>query len=167
MSNAKPSSEKRGEESSGAGAGAGGEAQGGLGEVVGEPRITAIVPARNEEALIGACVKSLAAQPEIAEILVVNDQSSDGTAAAVRRVAAEIPKLKLLEIGKLPEGWVGKNNAVWRGAAEAHGRWLLFTDADAELLPGAAMRALQIAEESNAALVSFSPEQVTETWYEK
>ena len=43
----------------------------------------------------------------------------------------------------------------------------MFTDADAELLPGAAARALQIAQESNVALVSFSPEQVTETWYEK
>ena len=67
----------------------------------------------------------------------------------------------------MPAGWVGKNNAVWRGAAEAKNRWLLFTDADAELLPGAAARALQIAQESDAALVSFSPEQVTETWYEK
>ena len=171
MSNAKPSSEKRGEESLGAGARAsdvvGDPAQRGVGEFIGEPCITAIVPARNEEAVIGACVKSLAAQTEIVEILVVDDQSSDGTVAAVRRAAAEIPKLKLLETGNLPEGWVGKNNAVWRGAAEAHSRWLLFTDADAELLPGAAARALRIAQESNAALVSFSPEQVTETWYEK
>ena len=171
MSNAKPSSEKRGEESLGAraraSAGSGDEAQGSAGEFVGQPCITAIVPARNEEAVIGACVKSLAAQPEIAEILVVDDQSSDGTVAAVRRAAAEIPKLKLLETGRLPEGWVGKNNAVWRGAADARCKWLLFTDADAELLPGATARALQIARESDAALVSFSPEQITKTWYEK
>src|SRR5262249_480752 len=112
-------------------------------------------------------VKSLAEQPEIAEILVVNDQSTDGTVAAVRRAAAEIPKLTLLETGKLPAGWVGKNNAGWGGAAEAKRRWLLFTAADAQLLPGATARALQIAQETNAALVSFSPEQVTETWYEK
>src|SRR5579862_62971 len=164
MSNAKPSSEKQGEESLGAIGASEGAARDGF---CGEPCISAIVPARNEEAVIGACVRGLAEQPEIAEILVVNDQSSDGTVAAVRRAAAELPKLTLLETGKLPEGWVGKNNAVWRGAAEAHSRWLLFTDADAELLPGAAARALQIAQESNAALVSFSPEQVTETWYEK
>src|SRR3984957_319198 len=169
MSNAKPNSEKQGEESLGArGAAAFGESDASAPEdFVSEPCISAIVPARNEEAVIAGCVKSLAEQPEIAEILVVNDQSSDGTVAVVRRAAAEIPTLKLLETGKLPEGWVGKNNAVWRGAAEARCKWLLFTDADAELLPGATARALQIAQESDAALVSFSPEQVTGTWYEK
>jgi glycosyltransferase involved in cell wall biosynthesis len=175
MSIEKPSSQKQGEESLGAGVGTGAGTGAGVGdesetstvEFVGKPCISAIVPARNEEAVISACVKSLAEQPEIAEILVVNDQSSDGTVAAVRRAAAEIPKLTLLETGNLPAGWVGKNNAVWRGASEAHNLWLLFTDADAELLPGATGRALQIAQESGAALVSFSPEQVTETWYEK
>jgi cellulose synthase/poly-beta-1,6-N-acetylglucosamine synthase-like glycosyltransferase len=165
MSSEKPNSQKQGEESLSPGVGAVRNA--GAGEFVSEPCISAIVPARNEEAVIGSCVKSLAEQPEIAEILVVNDQSSDGTVAAVRRAEAEIPKLKLLETGTLPAGWVGKNNAVWCGAAEARSKWLLFTDADAELLPGAAARALQIAQESDAALVSFSPEQVTETWYEK
>src|ERR1700722_20221676 len=171
MSNAKPDSDKQGEESLGAGGGSGGgvaaQSKGDAVTFVSEPCISAIVPACNEEAVIDACVKGLAEQPQIAEILVVNDQSSDGTVAAVRRAAAEIPKLKLLETGGLPDGWVGKNNAVWRGAAEAGQRWLLFTDADAELLPGAAARALQIAHESDAALVSFSPEQVTPTWYEK
>jgi glycosyltransferase involved in cell wall biosynthesis len=164
MSSAKPNSQKQGEESLGGEAGAN---SGAGGQFASEPCISAIVPARNEEAVIGACVKGLAEQPEIAEILVVNDQSSDGTVAAVRGAAAEIPKLKLLETGKLPAGWVGKNNAVWRGAAEARNRWLLFTDADAELLPGATARALLIAQESDAGLVSFSPEQVTGTWYEK
>ena len=103
MSSEKPSSQKQGEESLGAGGGAGRTAAT-RGEFVGEPCISAIVPARNEEAVIGACVKSLAEQPEIAEILVVNDQSSDGTVAAVRRAAAEIPKLTLLETGNLARG---------------------------------------------------------------
>jgi glycosyltransferase involved in cell wall biosynthesis len=62
---------------------------------------------------------------------------------------------------------VGKNNAAWIGAKQASGKWLLFTDADAELRAGAAARALEIAGENNAALVSFSPEQITERWYEK
>jgi glycosyltransferase involved in cell wall biosynthesis len=170
MSNTKPNKRAEGEESLDAGARVGtgvAEAKTSHAELSRLPCISAIVPARNEEPVIGACVKSLAEQPEIAEILVVNDQSSDGTVAAVRRATAEIPKLKLLEADKLPAGWVGKNNAVWRGAAEAKNQWLLFTDADAELLPGATARALQIARDSNAALVSFSPEQVTETWYEK
>jgi glycosyltransferase involved in cell wall biosynthesis len=129
--------------------------------------VTAIVPARNEEAVIAASIASLASQPEIDEILVVNDQSTDGTASVVRSLMENIPNLRLLESGGLPDGWVGKNHALWVGVQEAKSAWLLFTDADAEHERNSASRALQIAQQHNAALVSFSPEQVTETWYEK
>jgi glycosyltransferase involved in cell wall biosynthesis len=129
--------------------------------------ITAIVPARNEEAVIVVCVESLAKQSEITEIVVVNDQSSDNTARVVRDLATRIAKLRLLEAQEPPPGWVGKNNAVTIGARDATSDWLLFTDADVELEQGATARALQIAQETNAGLVSFSPEQITEKWYEK
>jgi glycosyltransferase involved in cell wall biosynthesis len=95
--------------------------------------ITAIVPARDEEAVIAACVESLAKQSEITEIVVVNDQSSDGTAAIVRGLATRIAKLKLLEAPDPPPGWVGKNNALTLGARNATSEWLLFIDADVEL----------------------------------
>jgi glycosyltransferase involved in cell wall biosynthesis len=130
-------------------------------------RITAIVPARNEEWTIETCVRSLARQAEIAEIFVVDDQSTDRTAEIVRGLVREIPNLRLLEGGEIPAGWIGKNHALWEGAKHASSKWLLFTDADAELLDGGAARALRIAEEKRVALVSFSPEQVTENWYEK
>jgi glycosyltransferase involved in cell wall biosynthesis len=131
-------------------------------------RVTAIVPARDEERVIAACVRALARQPEVVEIFVVNDQSTDGTADIVRGLAREIPRVTLLETHEVPPGWVGKNNAVWVGAKQAHGAWLLFTDADAELVSAAAvLGALKIAQEAEAALVSFSPEQLTGTWYEK
>ena len=129
--------------------------------------ISAIVPARNEEDVIAACVESLALQPEIGEILVVNDQSTDKTAEIVRGLMLKIPRLRLLETQEVPAGWVGKNNAVYFGAKEAKSPWLLFTDADSELQPAAAARALQIAQETSSALVSFSPEQITQSWYEK
>ena len=129
--------------------------------------IGAIVPARNEEPSIASCINSLSRQPEIAEILVINDQSTDKTAEIVRGLMTSISNLRLLETQGVPEGWVGKNHAVALGASEATNPWLLFTDADAEHEPGAAARALQAAQESNAALVSFSPEQVMEEWYEK
>ena len=129
--------------------------------------VTAIVPARNEEVVIAACVKSLGCQPEISEILVVNDQSTDGTAGVVLELTKKLPKLRLLESASLPEGWVGKNHALWVGAQEAKGEWLLFTDADAEHEANSAARGLQIAQEHSAALVSFSPEQITGQWYEK
>jgi cellulose synthase/poly-beta-1,6-N-acetylglucosamine synthase-like glycosyltransferase len=122
--------------------------------------VTAIVPARDEEQVIAACVEALARQPEIAQILVINDQSTDKTAEIVRGLTAEIPQLRLMETRDVPPGWVGKNNAVWLGSQKAKSGWLLFTDADAELAPEAVSRAVQITRETGAALVSFSPEQL-------
>jgi glycosyltransferase involved in cell wall biosynthesis len=129
--------------------------------------ITAVVPARNEEAAIAVCVESLAQQSEIIEIVVVNDQSSDKTSAIIRDLAARISKLRLLEAQEPPPGVVGKNNALTLGARNATCEWLLFTDADVELEEGATARALQIAQQNQAALVSLSPQQITEKWYEK
>src|SRR5260370_10241347 len=129
--------------------------------------VTVIVPAGNEEAVIAACIASLANQPEIAEVLVVNDQSTDGTASVVSGLMEKISHLRLLESGELPDGWVGKNHALWVGVQQAKCAWLLFTDADAEHERDSVSRALQIANEQGAALVSLSPEQITETWYEK
>ena len=130
-------------------------------------RVSAIVPARNEEGVIAACVESLAVQKEIAEILVIDDQSTDRTAEIVRSISSQNPNVRLLEATELPSGWVGKNNAVWIGAKEARSEWLLFTDADAVHAPDSAATALAIASENDTALVSFSPEQLMQTWYEK
>jgi glycosyltransferase involved in cell wall biosynthesis len=132
-----------------------------------QPRISAVVPARNEEAVIAACVQSLAQQREILEILVVDDQSTDRTAKIVSELARQDPRIRLIHAAQLPAGWVGKNHAVWLGAREARGDWLLFTDADAVHSADSATRAMELATQHNAALVSFSPEQVLGTWYEK
>ncbi len=129
--------------------------------------ISAVVPARNEEAVIAACIESLAAQPEIAEIIAVNDQSSDRTGEILRDLAVKIPHLRVIDVEAPLAGWVGKNHAVWLGAEQATEAWLLFTDADAVLFEGGAAKALTLAEEHGAALVSFSPEQILKTWYEK
>jgi len=129
--------------------------------------VTAIVPARNEEAVIGACIESLGCQPEISEILVINDQSTDATPDVVHGLMGKFAQLRLLDAGALPQGWVGKNHALWLGVQEAKGEWLLFADADAEHASDAVKRALQISRENEAALVSFSPEQITVQWYEK
>ncbi|MCL4522924.1 MAG: glycosyltransferase [Acidobacteria bacterium] len=132
-----------------------------------ESKISAIVPARNEEANIARAVESLAAQPEIAEIIVVNDQSTDRTAAILNELAAKISQLRVVQGSALPAGWTGKNFALTQGVAQTGGEWLLFTDADVEHLPGSAARALADAETSGAALVSYSPEQETRAWWEK
>ena len=132
-----------------------------------QPSITAIVPVRDEELSVEACIRSLAAQPEIAEIRVVNDGSSDRTAEILDRLAAEIPQLRVIEAPPLPSRWVGKNHAAWLGAHDAATEWLLFTDADVRHLPGSAHYALVVARGSSAALLSFSPGQLMETWWER
>ena len=131
------------------------------------PQVSAIVPTRNEQENIEAAVSSLAAQPEIAEIIVVDDQSTDRTAEILARLAAQIPRLRVLQSRELPSGWVGKNHALSLGAQAASSDWLLFIDADTVLLPGAARRALQDAKQHDAALVSYSPAQLTQTLFER
>jgi hypothetical protein len=121
--------------------------------------VSAIIPARNEEASIARAVESVAAQPEIVEIIVVDDQSTDRTGAILAELATRIPKLKILHTRALPPGWVGKNYAVALGSDVAQGDWLLFTDADTCHMPGSARRALADAVDHNAVLVSYSPEQ--------
>jgi len=129
--------------------------------------VSAIIPARNEEASIARAVESVAMQLEVGEIIVVNDQSTDGTGAILAELAKRIPKLRVIEAGPLPAGWVGKNHAVWLGAAAARGDWLLFTDADTYHYPGATRRALSDAVDHDAVFVSYSPEQEMETWRER
>jgi glycosyltransferase involved in cell wall biosynthesis len=129
--------------------------------------VSAIIPARNEEASIARAVESVAAEAEVGEVIVVNDQSTDRTGEILTELAAGIPKLRVLETGALPTGWTGKNYALSMGAATARGNWLLFTDADTFHLPGSTAHALADAREHDAALVSYSPEQEMETFWER
>jgi chlorobactene glucosyltransferase len=129
--------------------------------------VSAIIPARNEEASIRRAVESVAEQPEIGEVIVVDDQSTDGTGAILAELAARIPKLKVLRTGGPPAGWTGKNHAVSIGAAAAKGDWLLFTDADTYHLPGSAARAIADSVLHDADLVSYSPEQEMRTFWER
>ena len=129
--------------------------------------VSVIIPARNEERMIRRVVGSLAEQPEVSEILVVNDQSTDGTAQVLESLAAEVPKLRAFDAGPLPDGWVGKNHAAWQGAQRASGTWLLFTDADALHLKDSTARALLQAAASGAGMLSFSPAQEMHCWWER
>ena len=123
-----------------------------------------IVPARNEEACLGACLQSLAAQTGVSfEIIVVDDDSSDRT----REIALSFPGVKVVEARPLPSGWSGKSNALVSGARQAAGEWLLFTDADTVHLPGSLARSLSEAIQQGASLLSYSPEQVVESLSEK
>jgi len=128
------------------------------------PVVSIIIPARNEEANLGACLESLIAQTGTDfEIIVVDDNSTDRTGA----IATSFPKAKVIEAAALPMGWTGKNNAVATGARHARGQWLLFTDADTIHMPGALARSLEEVKKRGAALLSYSPEQLVETFWEK
>jgi chlorobactene glucosyltransferase len=130
------------------------------------PRISVIIPARNEEANIGDCLRSLQGIGEAGEILVADDNSEDSTAAIVREMARRSPALRLISVPELPPGWNGKNHALHIAVAEARGEWLLFTDADTRHVEGALLGLVDWAEEAGCDVVSCSPPQQTATWWE-
>src|SRR4030042_634333 len=95
------------------------------------PLVSVLVPARNEEENIEACLQSLQKQdyPNF-EVLVLDDNSRDRTAEIVSRIAASSNRIQLLRGSPLPHGWAGKPFACYQLAQEAKGEWLLFVDAD-------------------------------------
>jgi glycosyltransferase involved in cell wall biosynthesis len=137
------------------------------------PKVSVIIPARNEEANLERCLRSLVVQKGIAfEILVVDDASSDRT-RSIAETFTRVRNCPFIALNQcivdvhvldapqpLPEGWTGKANALAAGEAAARGEWLLFTDADTEHLEGSLAAAVAEAEEYSADLLSYSPEQI-------
>lgn len=120
----------------------------------GAPRISVLVPARNEQASIADCVDALLAQDYPAlEIVVLDDDSTDRTAEIVR--ARRDPRLRLVTGASLPEGWTGKNWACHQLAARAHGDVLCFVDANTILTPDTLSRAAGELRDSDLGLVSM------------
>ena len=125
--------------------------------------LTVIVPARNEEQNLAACLQSLVAQSDDLfrlgrdwDLIVVDDNSTDRTA----EIARSFPGVTLLPAAKLEKGWTGKNNALWTAARKARGRWILFTDADTVHEPGNLHRAIHEATRHKAGVLSYSPRQL-------
>jgi hypothetical protein len=110
------------------------------------PRVSVIVPCRNEARGVEKAMSSLLAQdyPSL-EIVAVNDRSQDRTGAVLDGLAAHDPRLRVLHIETLPEGWLGKNNAMHQGAQCATGSWLLFTDGDVVFEANALTRSVAFA----------------------
>ncbi len=102
--------------------------------------VSVVVPARDEAARIGPCLEGLLADPGVAEILVVDDGSTDGTGDVVRALAARIsaPPLRVVDAGPPPAGWVGKPWALQRGLEAAAGEVVVSLDADTRPRPGLA-----------------------------
>ena len=136
--------------------------------------LSVILPARDEEGNLPACLESLLSQSEPGfalgqqwELILVDDASTDGTRNLAATAVAQHPAgVTLLDAPPLDpdpatSGFTGKNNACWAGAQLARGRHLLFTDADTLHNPGDLSRALREAEKHHATLLSYSPRQIT------
>lgn len=132
--------------------------------------VSIIVPARNEIANIARCLDGLRAQTGLAgrwSIFVVDDESQDGTAAAVARCSAGDPRVKLASAGALPTGWIGKPHACWRGALLADCDWLCFVDADVRAAPQLAAAAVAAAEARGTDMLSVHPQQELGSFWER
>jgi chlorobactene glucosyltransferase len=128
------------------------------------PLISVLVPARDEEDNIEACLESLLGQdyPNF-EVLVLDDNSEDNTAAIVSRMAVRDSRLRLIRGSPLPTDWAGKPFACYQLAREASGSWLLFVDADTTHAPHMLRGVLAMAEEAGASLLSGFPRQLADT----
>ena len=134
----------------------------------GVPRLSVLIPARNEAAVIGETVRALLAQSyRDFELIVLDDHSSDGTAEVARRAADGDPRLRVISGADLPSGWGGKNWACQQLSEAACGDWLLFTDADVRWQSGALAALIGMAERTHADLLTVWPTQETRTWPER
>ena len=136
--------------------------------VAGLPRVTAIIPAKDEEATLADCLRSVCDQayPEL-EILVANDRSTDRTAAIAAEFAAADPRVRLLNIEHLPAGWTGKTHALHVAAGQAGGEWLWFLDADTRHVPECLPIVMEYARREKAALASLLPEMRCGSFWEE
>src|SRR3984957_7323607 len=131
----------------------------------GNPLVSIIVPARNEEESIEQALNTLLALDyDNYEVIAVNDRSTDGTGEIMERVAGNLPglapRLRVVHHRELPAGWLGKTHAMWTATNLAAGEWLLFTDADVMFKPESLRRALAYAEAEKADHVVVFPRMI-------
>lgn len=122
------------------------------------PRVSIIVPARNEQRNIREALQSLLEldYPDF-ELIVVDDRSEDCTGRILDEMAAASPRLKVIHISQLPHGWLGKNHALWVGSRVAAGELLLFTDADIVMEPTLLTRAVACLEQNRLDHLAATP----------
>ncbi len=131
------------------------------------PRVSVLIPARNEEQTIQAAVAAaLASEGVELEVVVLDDQSEDKTATIVRRLAECDDRVRLIDGPELPDGWCGKQHACWVLAHGASYDLLLFQDADVRLESEGLARMVAFLQESGADLTSGIPSQETGTLLE-
>jgi len=132
------------------------------------PRLSVLIPARDEEANLGPLLDGLLASRGVEmEVLILDDGSRDGTAAVAERIAARDGRVRHLRGAPLPPGWIGKSHACWQLAQAARGDLLLFLDADVRVTPDALARLAGFVAARRLGLASGFPRQETGTWGER
>ncbi|MEW6142278.1 MAG: glycosyltransferase [Chloroflexota bacterium] len=132
------------------------------------PFVSVLVPARNEEHNIEACIECLQRQDYPAyEILVLDDNSTDRTYAIAKGIAAMDSRVQVLDGAPLPPGWSGKAFACHQLARAARGAWLLFVDADTRHEPQMLKSVMALALEECPSLLCGFPRQLTTTLSQK
>jgi glycosyltransferase involved in cell wall biosynthesis len=123
------------------------------------PRLSVVSPACNEEQGITAALASLAAQdyPGL-EVIAVDDRSTDRTGALIDEAARTNPRIVPLHVTTLPDGWLGKLNAMEQGVRRSTGDWFLLADADVRFAPQALKRAVAWAEENGLDFLTALPQ---------
>ena len=121
-------------------------------------KVSIIVAARNEQRNIGSALQSLLdlEYPNY-ELIVVDDRSEDATGEILDAMAASTPRLNVIHIDSLPDGWLGKNHALWVGSLQATGNFLLFTDADIIMEPTVVTRAVAYVEHNHLDHLAVTP----------
>lgn len=123
------------------------------------PKLSVVIPARNEERKLEGALRTVLGQdyPHL-EAILVNDRSTDGTGRTMEHLTAGRGDASVIQVEELPEGWLGKNNAIHVGTERASGDWLLFTDGDIHFHPAAFRRAIAYAEERSLDHLTLVPE---------
>ncbi|QDU70804.1 glycosyltransferase [Mucisphaera calidilacus] len=131
--------------------------------------ISVLIPARDEEEAIEEAVRSVLDSERVIpfEVVVMDDHSTDRTAAIVEKIAAEDPRVRLAQAPRLPRDWFGKPHACWCLAREARHDTLVWMDADVRLRPGGLRTLANALHHKEVALVSTVPLQQTRTLAEK
>jgi hypothetical protein len=130
--------------------------------------LSVIIPARDEAAALPEALASvLAALPDDGEVVLVDDRSSDDTGSIAHNLARTDPRLKVLQISELPDGWLGKNHALQKGYKRSSGDYLLFTDADVVFEPGCLARALALCERDGLDHLVATPRVITVGFWER
>jgi len=133
-----------------------------------KPAVSVLIPARNEERSIAGAVRSVLETRNVdLELIVLDDDSTDGTARIVHDLAASDGRVRLIRGGPLPGGWCGKQYACRQLADAATHDLLVWIDADVTLAPDALRRMADRVSRTDVAMLSGFPYQVTETWLEK